>query len=277
MRKKYLFYPALLLILCWTLFPIYWALRTSLLNDADITSQPIKYFPNPASINNYLHLLGFHEQTSIWQSFSRALSNSLITCLLATIIVVIISVVSGYVFARLEFHGKNMIFFMVLITMALPAYTVLIPLYKIMISLELVDTQRGITLIYVSAFVPLSIWVMRNYFKTIPKELDEAAMVDGASKLRALWTILPLTLPGVITAAILTFLNAWSQFLIPLVFAPSETKPLTVLITEFNGRYTMEYGMITAAGMLTMIPPILIVLFLNRYLINGLMSAAVKE
>ena len=277
MRKKLLFYPAILLILVWTLAPIYWALRTSLLQESDLKSTPIKYFPNPISTKNYQHLLGFADNTSVWQSFSKALMNSLITCLLATVIVVVISILSGYAFARLKFHGQNILFYMVLITMALPAYAVIIPLYKIMVDLGLVDTQTGITLVYVSAFVPLSIWLMRNYFKTIPKELDEAAMMDGASKLRALWTILPLSLPGVITAAILTFLNAWSQFLIPLVFSPAKTKPLTVLITEFNGRYTMEYGMITAAGIITMIPSILIVLFLNRYLVNGLMTAAVKD
>lgn len=272
-----MFYPALLAILVWTLAPIYWAFRTSLLKEVDVKSTPIKYFPKPASTENYMNLLGLNEQTSVWQSFSHALVNSLISSLGATIIVVVIAVLSGYAFARLEFRGRDTFFTMVLITMALPAYAVIIPLYKMMVDFNLVDTQTGITLIYVSAFAPLSIWLMRNYFKTVPKELDEAAMMDGASRLRALWTILPLSLPGVVTAAILTFLSAWGQFLIPLVFSPSKTKPLTVLITEFNGRYTMDYGMITAAGIITLIPTILIVLFLNRFLLSGLMNAAVKK
>jgi multiple sugar transport system permease protein len=247
------------------------------LHETDIAATPIKYFPSPISSENYLSLLGFNENSTIWGSFSHALMNSLLTCLIATLIVVVIAVLSGYAFARLEFRGRDTFFILVLVTMALPAYAVIIPLYKIMIDLGLVDTLTGITLIYVSAYVPLSIWLMRNYFKTIPRELDEAAMIDGASRLRALWTILPLSLPGMVTAAILAFLNAWGQFLIPLVFAPAKTKPLTVLITEFNGRYTMDYGMITAAGIITMIPPILIVLLLNRYLMSGLMTAAVKK
>lgn len=276
MKNRFLFYSALLAILLWTLAPIYWAFRTSLLMEKDITSTPITYFPVPASTENYMNLFGFNGNTSVWQSFSHALMNSLITSLVATIIVVVIAILSGYAFARLEFRGRNIFFTMILITMALPAYAVIIPLYKIMIDLQLVDTQTGITMIYVSAFLPLSVWLMRNYFKTIPKELDESAMIDGASRLRALWTILPLTLPGIVTAAILTFLNAWAQFLVPLIFSPSKTKPLTVLITEFNGRYNVDYGMITAAGIITIIPPILIVLFLNRFLINGLMNAAVK-
>lgn len=277
MKKRLFFIPALLAILIWTLAPIYWALRTSLLKEIDVTATSVKYLPIPASTENYADLLGLNGNTSVWQSFSQALMNSLVSSLIATIAVLFIAVLAGYAFARLEFRGKNTLFMMVLITMALPAYAVIIPLYKIMIDLNLVDTQTGIALIYISAFMPLSFWLMRNYFKTIPKELDESAMIDGASRLRALWTILPLTLPGMVTAAILTFLSSWGQFLIPLLFAPSKTKPLTVLITEFNGRYAMDYGMVTAAGIITMIPPILIVLLLNKFLISGLMDAAVKE
>jgi len=277
LKKRLFFIPALLAILIWTLAPIYWALRTSLLKEIDVTATSVKYLPIPASTENYADLLGLNGNTSVWQSFSQALMNSLVSSLIATIAVLFIAVLAGYAFARLEFRGKNTLFMMVLITMALPAYAVIIPLYKIMIDLNLVDTQTGIALIYISAFMPLSFWLMRNYFKTIPKELDESAMIDGASRLRALWTILPLTLPGMVTAAILTFLSSWGQFLIPLLFAPSKTKPLTVLITEFNGRYAMDYGMVTAAGIITMIPPILIVLLLNKFLISGLMDAAVKE
>lgn len=277
MKKRLIFFPALLAILVWTLAPIYWALRTSLLKGTDVTSTTIKYLPVPVSTENYTNLLGLNGDTSVWQSFSQALMNSLVSSLIATIAVLLIAVLAGYAFARLDFRGKNTLFMMVIVTMALPAYAVIIPLYKIMIDLGLVDTQVGISLIYISAFMPLSFWLMRNYFNTIPKELDESAMIDGASRFRALLTILPLTFPGMVTAAILTFLSSWGQFLIPLLFAPSKTKPLTVLITEFNGRYTMDYGMITAAGIITMIPPVLIVLLLNKYLISGLMDAAVKE
>ncbi|MBO1911539.1 carbohydrate ABC transporter permease, partial [Microvirga sp. 3-52] len=175
MKKRYFFFPALLAILTWTLAPIYWALRTSLLKETDVTSTSIKYLPIPASTENYVKLLGLNGDTSVWQSFSQALTNSLVSSLIATIVVLLIAVLSGYAFARLEFRGKNMLFMMVLITMALPAYAVIIPLYKIMIDVNLVDTQIGISLIYISAFMPLSFWLMRNYFNTIPKELDESA------------------------------------------------------------------------------------------------------
>ncbi|HET7627047.1 MAG TPA: carbohydrate ABC transporter permease [Bacillales bacterium] len=264
-------------ILFWTLAPIYWALRTSLLSNKALTTLPPKYLPIPLSLQHYQQLLGFDKQSSLWVQFKGAMVNTSISCLGSTVVVVIVSILAGYAFARIPFKGRNIIFSMILITMALPAYAVMIPLYKVMISIGLIDTQVGITLIYVSAFAPLAVWLMRSYFATIPKELEEAATVDGATKLRALWTILPIALPGVVAVAILTFLNAWSQFLIPLVFAPSETKPLTVLITEFVGRTSINYGLMTAAGVITMIPPILIVIFLNKYLVSGLTTAAVKQ
>lgn len=276
MKRKVGISLAIAAILCWSLAPVYWALRTSLLPERELTSFPPKYFPFPLSLENYSQLLGISGAQNIWLQFKASLANSLISSLVATIIVVVISILSGYAFARLKFKGKNMMFGMILVTMALPAYAVMIPLYKIVISLGQMDTQLGITLIYTSAFAPLAVWLMRSFFVTIPIELEEAAMVDGASRLRSLWTILPMAVPGLIAVAILTFLNAWSQFVIPLVFAPSETKPLTVLITEFVGKNFINYGMMTAAGIITIIPPILIVLFLNKYLVSGLSAGAVK-
>ncbi len=274
--KKIGFRLSIVLILIWSLAPVYWALRTSLLPAGELTSTPIKYFPFSLSGENYSQLLGFSAQQNIWAQFKDALVNSLISALGATIIVIIISIFAGYAFGRLDFKGKNIIFGMVLVTMALPAYAVMIPLYKILISMHLIDTQVGITLIYTSAFAPLAIWLMRSFFMAIPKELEEAALVDGASRLRSLWTILPMALPGLIAVAILTFLNSWSQFVIPLVFAPEQSKPLPVLITEFVGKNAVNYGLMTAAGVLTIIPPILIVLFLNKYLISGLTAGSVK-
>lgn len=277
MMKKVGFRAAIALILFWSLAPIYWAIRTSLLPESELMAIPLKYIPIPFSLENYAQLFGLEAgNAAIWIQFKRALINSLISSGLSTLIVIFISIFSGYAFARLNFKGRNLIFSMVIVTMALPAYAVMIPLYKIIVELGLIDTQTGITLIYTSAFAPLAIWLMRSYFMTIPIELEEAALMDGATKLRAILTILPIALPGLIAVAILTFLNSWSQFVIPLVFAPMETKPLTVLITEFVGKGFINYGMMTAAGMVTILPPVVIVLLLNKYLVSGLTTGAVK-
>ncbi|TGA98372.1 carbohydrate ABC transporter permease [Sporolactobacillus shoreae] len=246
------------------------------MSSSSLIQKPLKYLPYPINIENYSQLLGFNSSQSIWPQFESAMLNSIISATGTTLIVIVIAILAGYAFGRLEFVGKNIIFVSVLVTMALPAYAVMIPLYKIIISLHLIDTQTGIILIYTSAFAPLAVWLMRSFFMTIPKDLEESAMVDGASRFRALCTILPMAAPGLIAVALLTFLNSWSQFAIPLVFAPTNAKPLTILITEFQGKSFINYGLMTAAGIVTIIPPILIVLFLNRYLISGLTAGSVK-
>ncbi len=185
---------------------------------------------------------------------------------------------ADYAFTRLNFPGRDVIFGLIVATMAIPVFTVMIPVFRIMVSVHLINTYIGITLIYTTAFAPLALWLMRNFFQGIPIALEEAARIDGATRLRTLWRIvLPLAAPGIVAAAVVTFLNAWAQFVIPLVFSTTlATKPLTVLIPTFATRYYTNYGLMNAAGVLAMIPPIIIVIFLNRYLINGLTAGSVK-
>jgi multiple sugar transport system permease protein len=169
-------------------------------------------------------------------------------------------------------------FVAIVATLGVPAYTVMIPLYRIMIGAGLVDTYLGVTLIYISAFLPLALWLMRSVYQAMPLSLEEAAWLDGASKLYTLVRIvLPLAGPGLVATAILTFLSAWGQFMVPLVFSPTlSTKPLTVLIPEFVTRNYVDYGLMNAAGIVAIVPPILLVIFLNRFLVQGLMAGASK-
>ncbi|SDL03200.1 carbohydrate ABC transporter permease [Halanaerobium congolense] len=277
MKRKNIIIFLLFLILIWSLFPILWGLRTSLLDEGSLRSKELNLIPKNINLENYSLLLGFDESDqNMSKNFKKALINSFISCAGATIVVILVSSIAGYVFSKIDFFGNNIIFGLVIATMTLPAYAVMIPLYKIVINIGLLDTYTGIILIYSSAFIPLGLWLMRSHFNTIPDELEEAAMIAGASRFKSFLTILPLVTPGVISVAILTFLNTWSQFVIPLVFAPNQAKPLTVLITEYVGKHSINYGLMSSAGMLTIIPPLIIVIFLNRYLISGLTSGAVK-
>jgi len=236
------------------------------------------------TVEHYASLLGAVSHykgmvvQSLWPVFRLAAWNSIVAAVVTTVVVVVLSAMAGYAFARFNFPGKNLLFGVVVATMALPAYAVMIPLYRIMISTHLLDTHVGLVLIYTSAFAPLALWLMRGYYSAVPVSLEEAAMIDGCSRFEALVRIvLPSAIPGVVAVALLTFLSVWSQFLIPLVFAPTNsTRPLTVLLTEFVTKYSINYGLMTAAGILTMLPPILLVLFLNRYIVSGLTAGAVK-
>jgi multiple sugar transport system permease protein len=275
---------AALLLLVWSLGPVYWALVTSFTAPTDLISPSPHFFPPHITFEHYAKLLGAtssyqgDEVQSVWPQFSRALFNSLITSVVATAITVALAAFGAYAFVRLTFPGRNLIFVLVVGSLAIPAYTVMIPLYRLMVSLKLIDTYLGVTLVYVSAFLPLALWLMRSVYQSLPLSLEEAAWMDGASRTYTLCRIvLPLAAPGLIASAILTFLSAWGQFMIPLVFSPTlATKPLTVLIPEFVSRNYVDYGLMNAAGVLAIIPPIIVVLFLNRYLVEGLMAGSGK-
>ncbi|WP_432761597.1 carbohydrate ABC transporter permease [Rhizobium calliandrae] len=275
---------AVVLLLIWSLGPIYWSIVTSLTPPTDLVSAKPQVWPAHLTFEHYAKLVGSssvsqgNEVQSVWPQFSQALINSVITSVGATILTVVIAAFSAYAFVRLRFPGRDAIFVVVVATLAIPAYTVMIPLYRIMIAIKLVDTYLGVTLIYVSAFLPLALWLMRSVYQAMPLSLEEAAWLDGAGKVYTLVRIvMPLAAPGLIAAAIITFLNAWGQFLVPLVFSPTlATKPLTVLIPEFVSRNYVDYGLINAAGIVAIIPPVLVVLFLNRFLVSGLMAGATK-
>lgn len=271
-------------LLAWSLAPILWALRSSLTRPVDLTAASFRLLPPVLTLQHYGNLLGavsaFQGQAtqSVWPQFSRALLNSVLTAGAATIVTVFAAALGGYAFARLRFPGRDVIFALVVATLAIPAYTVMIPLYRMMVSVHWVDTYLGVTLVYVSAFLPLALWLMRSVYRGLPISLEEAAWIDGAGRLHTLLRIvMPMAAPGLIAAAILTFLTAWGQFLIPLVFSPTlATKPLTVLIPEFVSKNYVDYGLMNAAGVLAIIPPLLLVVFLNRYLISGLTAGSGK-
>jgi multiple sugar transport system permease protein len=277
-------YLAVAILLIWSLGPVYWSLVTSVTPPNALVSDQLRLWPEHMTFEHYAKLFGAtstsqgNEVQSVWPQFSRAFINSLFTSLAATLVTVIIAAFGAWAFVRLRFPGRNLLFILTVATLGVPAYTVMIPLYRIMIAAGLVDTYVGVTLIYVSAFLPLALWLMRSFYQSMPLSLEEAAWMDGASKLYTLVRIvLPLAGPGLVAAAILTFLSAWGQFMVPLVFSPTlSTKPLTVLIPEFVTRNYVDYGLMNAAGILAIIPPVLLVIFLNRFLVQGLMAGANK-
>ena len=269
------------ILLIWSLGPIYWTLASSVTPSNGFSARPIHFFPTSFTLNHFERLLGINVDriggVQVWAQFRSALFNSIVASLAATVICVAFAALGGYAFTRLKFPGRQTLFLAVVATLAIPGYAVLIPLYRIMIGMHLIDTFLGITLIYVSAYLPLTLWLMRSVFEALPVSLEEAAQIDGAGRLYVFFRIvLPLVGPGLTAAAILTFLGAWGQYLVPLIFSPTATKPLTVLIPEFAGKNFIDYGLITAAGAIAIVIPALVVIFLNRFLVTGLLAGSVK-
>lgn len=278
---RLLIWSGLSLLLVWSLGPIYWTIVSSVTPTADFSVRPIHFFPQNFTFDHYSRLLGINISriggVEVWKQFRAALFNSLVTSIAATVLCVAISSLGAYAFTRIRFPGRGALFAAVVATLAIPAYAVLIPLYQIMIKMQLVDTYVGVALIYVSAYLPLSLWLLRSVFDALPLALEEAAQLDGAGRLYIFFKIvLPLAGPGLTAAAILTFLGAWGQYLVPLIFSPQATKPLTVLIPEFVTKNFIDYGLITASGSIAIIIPALVVIFLNRYLVSGLLAGSVK-
>ena len=214
----------------------------------------------------------------IADSVRQSTVNIFIECAAATVVTVLLATIAAYAFARMRFRGRNVLFYSVLATMAFPAYATLIPLYQMMSAAGLVNTYTGIVLVYVSGFLPLATWILYNYMSSLPIALEEAGQVDGASRMRVLWDIvLPLARPGIVSTAIITFLSAWAQFLFPLVLSSDlSTQPLTVVIAALEGRHTVPYSLMSAAGVLAVAVPAAIAVLLNRYIVSGLLTGSVK-
>ncbi|NEH56344.1 ABC transporter permease subunit [Rhizobium leguminosarum] len=278
---RMMIWTGVVILLIWSLGPIYWTIASSVTPSEDFSTRPINFFPQHFTLDHYSRLLGINIAriggVEVFKQFRAALLNSVVTSIAATLLCVAISSLGAYAFTRLQFPGRKALFVAVVATLAIPAYAVLIPLYQIMIKLHLVDTYLGVSLIYVSAFLPLSLWLLRSVFEALPIALEEAAQLDGAGRLYIFFNIvLPLAGPGLTAAAILTFLGAWGQYLVPLIFSPQATKPLTVLIPEFVTKNFIDYGLITASGSIAIVIPALVVIFLNRYLVSGLLAGSVK-
>ncbi|MBY3527354.1 carbohydrate ABC transporter permease [Rhizobium laguerreae] len=278
---RMMIWTGVVVLLIWSLGPMYWTIASSVTPSEDFSTRPINFFPQHFTLDHYSRLLGINIAriggVEVFKQFRAALLNSVVTSIAATLLCVAISSLGAYAFTRLQFPGRKALFVAVVATLAIPAYAVLIPLYQIMIKLHLVDTYVGVSLIYVSAFLPLSLWLLRSVFEALPIALEEAAQLDGAGRLYIFFNIvLPLAGPGLTAAAILTFLGAWGQYLVPLIFSPQATKPLTVLIPEFVTKNFIDYGLITASGSIAIVIPALVVIFLNRYLVSGLLAGSVK-
>ena len=268
-------------LLLWSLVPIYWTVASSLTPTVDFSMRPIHFYPHEITIDHFARLLGFTDETiggvNTAKQFKLALFNSIVTSLGATVLCVLFSLLGAYAFTRIEFPGRNVIFYAVVGTLAVPGYAVLIPLFRIVVATRQIDAYAGITLIYVSAYLPLCLWLLKGVLDALPRSLEEAARMDGATHMTILREVItPIAAPGLTAAAILTFLGAWGQYLVPLIFSPKLTKPLTVMIPEFAGKNFIDYGLIMASGTITILVPCMLVMFLNKYLITGLLAGSGK-
>ena len=262
-------------IVAWSLGPIYWAVVLSLVNPSQLVGvAPL--IPHPFTLHYFANLFSGGATSA---AFLQAALSSIIETVVTTILVVVFATMAGYAFARYTFPGSRVMFYGIIATMALPIYAVIIPLYQFMAQVNLIGSYAGVITVEVSATLPLALWLMRSFIYSLPRSLEEAAMIDGATPLIILrGVLLPLIGPGLASTTIVVFLMTWGQFLIPLTFAPTAgVQPLTVLIPDFATKYAVNYGLQAAAGLLAVVPPVAVVIRFNRSLLSGLLTGAVTS
>lgn len=255
-----------------TLFPLYWILVTSLKPAKDIYSYPLQYWPEVLSFENYKNLL-------IQADFGKYIGNSLLVALIAGGAGTAIAILSAYVLSRFEFRSKGAVLIAFLITQMIPTFIALGPLYQMMVKLNLVDQKLGLMLVYVAMCIPFSTVMLRGFFSNIPASLDEAAMIDGCSRLGSLWRIiLPVMKPGIIAAFIFNFVNCWNELFLSVTLMNSDAnKTVPTALNGFITSYNIDWSSMSAAAVLTIIPSMLLFAFASKHIVMGLTAGAVKE
>ena len=252
-------------------FPIYWAVNTSLKPEASIISFPPRWWPSAPTLEHYANVL---TQSTMPQNYW----NSLVLAAGTIALVLALAAHAAYAAARFQFRGKDSMLFVLLATVMVPGIVTLIPVYLIAVRLGLHDTKLVLVLIFAAWQTPTVVWLLRAFFENIPRELDEAAMIDGCSRIGAFYrVVLPLAQPGLAAAAILVFVWVWNEFIIALnLTASNSTRPLTVGLFFFVAESGIQWGKMAAAASLALLPVIVLFAMLQRRFIQGLTAGAAK-
>jgi multiple sugar transport system permease protein len=262
---------ALGLWLVLTLFPLYWILVTAFKPTSDIYRFPLEYWPSTFSLENFTGLFSK-------ANFGTYLINSLVIATLSAAIVTVISLLSGYIIARFEFRARGAVILAFLLTQMIPAFIALGPLYQLMVSLGLVNDRTGLVFVYIAMCIPFSTIMLRGFFENVPDALEEAAMIDGCSRVGALFRILvPVMTPGIVAAFIFNFVSCWNELFLSVTLLTSDAnKTVPTALNGFITSYNIDWGSMSAAAVLTIVPTMVMFAFASKYIVQGLTSGAVK-
>ncbi|MDI3481774.1 MAG: multiple sugar transport system permease protein [Tepidanaerobacteraceae bacterium] len=265
-----LFYIPLTLLVAFAVFPYLWTFLTSIKPDTELYTSTVRYLPQHPTLKNYVDLF----QKS---NFVKNMMNSFFVASVTAVISLFVSVLAAYAFARFNFKGK--IYFMVsfLLINMFPAVLLLIPLFVIMRKIGLLYTPYSLMVAYSTFTIPFSVWLLTGYIRELPVSLEEAAMVDGCSRIQAFFRItLPLTVPGIVATGIYIFITAWNEFVFALMFTNEASRTLPVALQTFIGQYDIQWGLLTAGGVITTIPVVILFMLVQKKLVEGLTAGAVK-
>ena len=256
------------------LFPIGWSAFTSLYSPADASASPPEWIPSHLSFENYQNLASYG--AGIW----RYLGNSASVAMLTVVMTLVLSTLGGYGFSRFRFPGRNLIFVVILATLMIPFQSILNPLFVLLRWMHLQGTLFGLALVYTTFQLPFAVFMMRNSFDAVPREIEDASLIDGCSSLQSLRMIMvPLVLPGIVTAGLFAFFGSWNELLAALILigdAKNYTLPVMLLNAQSGQLGAVDWGLMQAGITISILPCAILFLLLQRFYINGLIAGAVK-
>ena len=252
------------------LFPFLWAFSTSLKTPSQLLLFPPRFIPSPIAPENYLRA---------WQKgMGQGFINSIFVCTVSVLLTVVVGALAAYSIGRLRWAGRNLFLVVIIAPMMVPGLVLLVPTYIMMSQLRLLDTYLVLILLYTVRSLPRSVWIMRGFFETLPHELEEAAYIDGASRLRVLWHIvMPLSQPALVATALIVFHASWDDFLVASTMISRAAMRTVQVALYFNiGEYGVDWGALMAAAIMSLAPMMLLFLLLQRRFISGITHGALK-
>ncbi len=263
-------YLPLTMLLSFTIFPIYWTINTAFKPEGDIIKRPLQYLPVNPTTENFV---------TAWTNvgFATFFKNSLIVGISTVLVVLVCSTLSGYALSRYQFKGKRSFMIMLLCTQFIPRAMMIIPLFVIFKNLGLISNPLSLIITYTAIEIPFTTILMSGFISNVPKELEEAAVIDGCTKLQALrFVVFPLLLPGIVATGVFTFIYTWNEFLIALMLTNQQSKfTLPVGLSTMLGEFSINYGALAAGSVIALIPAVILFAYAQKHLVNG-MGGAVK-
>lgn len=264
-------YGVVFLYVAFALMPIYWTVKISVTPENLLYSEGIRLWPSRTTFANYTSVLRATD-------FPRYFINSMIVSVSTALIVTAVASLAGYALSRFQFRGKTWVSLVLLLTQTFPLVMVIPPIFRIMSQMGLTDNLYGLIIIYTAFNIAFATFLMQSFFDGVPRDLEEAAMIDGCTRVMALRRIiLPLTLPGMGATVAFVFTAAWSELLFALMLINSDSqKTFSVGLLTFIGKFAVDWGQMMAASIMALIPVCIFFMFLQRYLVTGLTAGAVK-
>lgn len=294
--RRMLLLSASVLLALYVLAPIAWLISSSLQSESEITSVPPHWIPHQPTLENFQAIFKTSEEVVTYETRKQgdtatggfipstaanllpSMKNSLIVALSVVVLNLLVSVPAAYALAKIRFRGRSASIYFMLSTRVIPDIALVVPFFLFIQKLGLMDHLGSLIITYLAITVPFSIFILTGYFESLPEELDKAARVDGCSRLQTLlYVFLPISLPSLVAVVLFTFLTSWNEFLLALMFTQtpaSQTMP--IVVASFTSDFNISFSFINAAGVMAIIPPVIIAVVFERYIVSGLTAGAVK-